>query len=125
MDKLTIRKLANDDRITSSSPLIYRQSKALAKRLEAAETINHNQKLIIELAAERLEESEANAALNRAMEVTERERADKAEVFIKDIGAVKSRTFKSANSVPVGLPENELWVKHSDLQALIKEHGHG
>ena len=37
MDKLTIRKLANDDRITSRSPLIYRQSKALAKRLEAAE----------------------------------------------------------------------------------------
>ena len=71
---------------------------------------------LVEILLDRLEESEANAALNRAMEVAERERADKAEVFIKEIGellvSLKRRRPPASQCI-------------DELQAKLKEHGHG
>ena len=40
---------------------------------------------VFRLAADRLEAAEANADLNRAMEVMERERADKAEAKLREV----------------------------------------
>ena len=46
----------------------------------------------------------------------------KAEATIKAVRNIKSRTFKSANSIPVGLPANELWIKASDLDKALDSH---
>ena len=116
MDRI-IRDRKTEERIRAMDATeIVDEIHSLEDRLEAAETINHNQKLVIELAAERLEESEANAALNRAMEVTERERADKAEALIKEIGellvSLKRRRPPASQCI-------------DELQAKLKEYGHG
>ena len=36
------------------------------------------------------------------------------------IKRIKSRTFKSLNGIPVGLPENEQWVKKSDILGVLQ-----
>lgn len=84
-------------------------------------TVAANPKAVIEL-LDRLESADKRNAYMFKCQDQALKDLDKAEATIEGFRKLKSRTFKSLNGIPVGLPENELWVKQSDINDLLKTH---
>ena len=110
-----VMQLRNRARYWRADPQIHDVLKVAADRLEAADDVfvlitKSNERLTKRLEAAEIENHKKHLKML------------KAEATIKSFGEVKSRTFKSLNGIPVGLPENELWVKKSDIDALLENH---